>query len=106
METNVISELGHKASIHSLRNNTSSYRINSKSKIFKIIRDLIRCNWIECKNIDGQFLFVNPSKKLITLFGAIGIEDKTISIPESPNNYNWNKKTHIFCFNSQDIFTT
>lgn len=104
METKDISEIRHIAANHSLRNNVSSYRINSKSTIFKIIRDLIRCNWIECKNIDGQFLFISPSKNLITLFGAVGIENKKNSIPELPGNYIWNKRTQNFSFKSQEIF--
>ena len=81
METKDSNEIMHIEANHLLRKNARGYRISSKSNIFRIIRDLIRCNWIECKNIDGPFLFVGPSEKLITAFRAIGADYKIYTIP-------------------------
>lgn len=64
---------------HSLRNRSTGYFFKSKSAIFGIIRKLIKQNLVECKNIDGGFMFVCPTKKLLTTFGPIGIINKLVS---------------------------
>jgi len=63
-------EINHIVANHMIKNNSTAYCLKSKSTAFKIVRKLIKYKWIDCKNIDGPFLFVRPSEKLITILGA------------------------------------
>lgn len=85
-----VREIRHIVANYSLTKKATGYRINSKSIVTKIIRDMIKRNWIECKNIDGQFMFVSPSKILIT---AVRTEDKISATPALQRNLNWNSRT-------------
>jgi hypothetical protein len=62
-------EMRHIVANHAIKNQSTAYCIRSKSISFKIVRKLIRHNWIECKSTDGPFVFVRPSRKMIALFG-------------------------------------
>ena len=62
-------EMRHIVANHSIKNTSTAYCIRSKSVSFKIVRKLIRHDWIECKSKDGPFVFVRPTEKMITLFG-------------------------------------
>ena len=66
-------EINHIVANHSIKNKSTAYCFKSKSTAFMIIRKLIQSKWIECKNVDGPFLFVRPSKKMIA---ALGINER------------------------------
>ncbi|MFH0865332.1 MAG: hypothetical protein V1904_04010 [Bacteroidota bacterium] len=75
-----IREIRHIIANQSLSNRATAYRINSKSISTRMILKLIKLKWIECKNIDGQFMFVSPSKKLATIFDAYVTEGRIHAI--------------------------
>jgi hypothetical protein len=84
-----IREIRHIIANYSLRNKATGYCYKSKSVIFKIIRNLVKHNWIECINIDGLFLFVIPSKTLIVSFGKFEIENKKSNVPALHRKMIW-----------------
>ena len=55
---------------YSLRKIATGYNVGSRSKISDTVRDLIKLNWIDCKYINGRFLFVSPSHGLKTFLGS------------------------------------
>jgi hypothetical protein len=83
-------EIRHIIANYSIRKNATAYRINSKSMIFGIIKDMIRRNWIEGKYINGQFLYVGPSDMLKTTLRLNGSINKTETIPALDRNLIWN----------------
>src|SRR5674476_706787 len=98
MKTIYLREIRHIVANHSLRNQATGYRRDSKSITVKSIQNLIKSNWLECKNNDGPFLFVIPSKKLITAFGIIAIENKMSAIPELNKSLTEKKTAQDFSF--------
>lgn len=76
-------EIRHIIANHSLRNKSTAYSLKSRSIAYSVIRKLIKHNWIEGENIVGPFLFVRPTEKLITIFGALEIKVTTPAI-QSP----------------------
>ncbi|MGD0710722.1 MAG: hypothetical protein ABR968_06025 [Bacteroidales bacterium] len=64
-------EIRHIVANHNIKNKSTAYCMRSKSISFKVVRKLIRHDWIECKNTDGPFVFVRPSKKMMDIFGNI-----------------------------------
>lgn len=96
-------EIRHIVANHSLKNKFTGYCLRSKSISFKIIQKLIKQNWIECKIIDGGFMFVCPTKKLITVFGTIGIKNKPSVIPAIHTNMIWNNSAQNSHYKSVEI---
>jgi len=86
MKNKYVREMRHIIANYSLKNSATGYYINSKSIIYKIICDLLKRDLVECEKIDKQFLFVSPSKKLITLFSKTVIENKAASTPDIRRN--------------------
>lgn len=84
-------EINHIVANHMIKNNSTAYCLKSKSTAFKIVRKLIKYKWIECKNIDGPFLFVRPSEKLITILGATKKKYELSSNQELQNNLTCDK---------------
>jgi hypothetical protein len=60
---------------YSLRKIATGYNIRSSPISLKIIRDLINLNWIDCKYINGRFLFVSPSHGLKAFLRSGGTEN-------------------------------
>lgn len=96
-------EIRHIVANHLLSNKATGYCLRSKSISFKIIQKLIKQNWIECKITDGRFMFVGPTKKLITVFGTIGIKNKPSVIPAIHTNMIWRNGTQNSHYKSTKI---
>lgn len=96
-------EIRHIVANYSIRNNATAYRIDSKSVIFGIIRDMIRRNWIVGKHIDGQFLYVSPSNMVKTILASNKLNNKTETTPALNGNLIWNKSTRDSCFKTSGI---
>jgi len=60
---------------YSLRKIATGYNVGSRSKISDTVRDLIKLNWIDCKYINGRFLFVSPSHGLKAFLSTGNIEN-------------------------------
>jgi|GEM_PF-1164032 len=101
-----IREIRHIIANHTIKNKSTAYCFKSKSIIFFVIRKLIKHNLIECKNIDGPFLFVRPTEKLINIFGAVEINDTTPTIQASYVFSNRNTLTQNSHFNLAEISAT
>ncbi len=89
-----LKEVRHIVANYLLSNKATGYRINSKSIVTKIICDMINRNWIECKNIDGQFMYVYPSVKLTTVFAPVGITNKECAVQVLKTDLLWNNLSH------------
>ena len=85
-------EIRHIVANYSLKNKFTGYCLKSKSVSFKIIQKLIKQNWVKSEIIDGGFMFVRPTKKLITAYGPIGIINKPLVVPEVKKNWIWNSR--------------
>jgi hypothetical protein len=96
-------EIRHIVANHLINDNSTAYCMKSKSTSFKIIRKLIRYNWIECKNVDGPFVFVRPSQKLISVFGTIEKEFETPETLELQKNLIYDKPANKPQFESLEI---
>jgi hypothetical protein len=86
-------EIRHIVANYSIRNNATAYRLNSKSAVIGIIRDMIRLNWIEGNYISGQFLYVSPSKVLKTKLSSYKPINNTETTPAVEGNLIWSKST-------------
>ncbi|MGD0710826.1 MAG: hypothetical protein ABR968_06550 [Bacteroidales bacterium] len=64
MKKNYVREIRRIVANYSLRKTATGYNVGSRSTISNTIRDLIKLNWIDCKYINGRFLFVGPSHGL------------------------------------------
>jgi hypothetical protein len=93
METIYLREIRHIIYNFYIRNKSTAYNFEPKSKRIKIICDMIKRNWIVRKNIVGQFLFVLPSEKLITALRHTGPEIKAADVPVLTMNLKWNHTT-------------
>ena len=76
MKKNYAREMRRIVANYSLRKTATGYNVGSRSKISKTIRDMIKLNWIDCKYINGRFLFVSPSHGLKAFLGSADIEIK------------------------------
>jgi len=81
MKNKYFREIRHIVANYSIRNSSTGYPINSKSGTYRIIHDLVRHHLVECNKIEGHFLFVRPTPKLITLFKVTRVENKTFPVP-------------------------
>jgi hypothetical protein len=59
-------EIRHIIANFNIKSAPTGYRRNSKSAIYKSIHDMIKWNWVECKNVKGQFMFVSPTTYFIS----------------------------------------
>lgn len=105
MKNIYLREIRHIIANHLFSNKATGYRIESESMKFKIIRDMIKHNWIEGITIDGPFLFVSPSKQLITVFGPLGIINKPSVIPSIKRSRIWNSRVQNSNFNPIEMAT-
>ena len=64
-------EIRHIVANHLMGNKSTAYCMRSKSVSFKVVRKLISNKWLECKSMDGPYMFVRPSKKMIEVFRNI-----------------------------------
>jgi hypothetical protein len=104
MKTIYLREIRHIVANHSLSNKSTGYCFKSKSIIFKVIRDLLKQKLVESTNIEGQFLYVRPSEKLLQVFGKVKMENKAPIIPVLNTTFIWNKRTQDSSFNAPAIF--
>jgi hypothetical protein len=91
-----VREIRHIIANYSLRNNATAYHIDSRSLTFKIIRDLIRRNWIEPKYVNGQFLFVSPADILKKVFRTSEIKNKVSAVPVLSKKFIWKNHTENY----------
>lgn len=96
-------ELRHIVANHFINDNSTAYCLKSKSTSFRIIRKLIRYDWIECKNVDGPFLFVRPSQKLIAMLGTTEKVYASPEIIELPENLICDKPATNTQFESMEV---
>jgi len=103
MKTIYLREIRHIVANHSLSNKSTAYCFKSKSIIFKVIRDLLKQKLVESTNIEGQFLYVRPSEKLLKVFGTLGTEKKNSAIPVIQTNWTWNRSPQNSGFQSPAV---
>ncbi len=96
-------EIRHIIANHTLSNKATGYRSNSKSVSTGIIHKMIKLKWVECEIIDGGFMFVSPSKKMVTVFGPVGIKDKKTEVPAIHTNLIWNNTAQNSHYKSAEI---
>lgn len=96
-------EIRHIVANHMIKNQSTAYCMKSKSIAFKLIRKLIKYNWIECKNVDGPFLFVRSSEKLITIFGTTENRFEMSDIQELQKNLIYDSPAQNSQFKSFEI---
>jgi hypothetical protein len=93
MKNKYVREIRHIVANYSLTNSSTGYHIDSRSLTYKIVRDLIKRNLVECNKIDGQFLFVSPGDSMKIAFGNVKTENQTPPIPELNSNLIWKSHT-------------
>jgi hypothetical protein len=103
MKKRYVREIKHIYANYSLRKNATGYNINSKSIISKIIRDLIKLNWVDCKCCDGQFLFVTPSNNMKEILRKSETENKATMVLSLNKNLILNNNTLNLKFKSPAI---
>ena len=59
-------EIRHIIANFTLKSQSTGYRKDSKSVILKSIHKMIKWKWVECKDIQGQFMFVTPTAYFIS----------------------------------------
>jgi hypothetical protein len=96
-------EIRHIVANYSIKNNATAYRIDSRSIVFGIIKDMIRRNWIEAKHIDRQFLFVGPSNTLKSRLKLIGTINKPVPVHTLELNLIWKNSNEVTSFKSKGI---
>jgi hypothetical protein len=103
MKNKYVREIRHIVANYSLRNSATGYHIDSRSLTYKIVRDLIRRNLVQCNKIDGQFLFVSPAESMKKAFRNIKTENQTTQVTELNNNLIWKSHTENSQVNSPVI---
>jgi hypothetical protein len=64
-------EIRHIVANYANANKSTGYYMKSKSFVAILIYKMIKNKLVECINIEGQFMFVRPSKRLIKAFGPV-----------------------------------
>jgi len=70
MKTSYNREIRHIIANFSIKRVATGYRLGSKSETINTLQNLLKWNWVECDYIEGYYVFVKPTTKLISLFGA------------------------------------
>lgn len=59
-------EIRHIIANYNLKSSPTAYRKDSKSVISKSIYNMIKWNWVECKDVKGEFMYVSPTTYFIS----------------------------------------
>lgn len=98
-----VREIRHIVIKHAITSIATGYRMNSKSIVSMVILKMIKSKWLEFVNIEGQFMFVRPSTRLINAFRPVGIKNKIIPVLTLDSSLVFNDSTQNLQSKSVEI---